>query len=140
MELVERKIIDPLEEKATIQKGAGVLNYFTTLRHISPGPLSGGACRSLLFPETEDLGYELVLCQLDIALRKILWEEDGSLCLLDWASVGYYPRLFEFCMQWIIEGKDGSFNSLLLEYLLPADPKGLNASPQKHPLLSLLRT
>lgn len=162
MELMEGKIIDPLEEKAAIQKVAGVLNYFATLRHTSPGPLSGGACRSLLFPETEDLvfndsqemekwfnsrlfphnpklilqGCELILCHLDIAPRNILWQEDGSLCLLDWASVGYYPRLFEFGMQWIIEGKDGSFNSLLLESM---DPLSSHEMAQKEAILCAWR-
>lgn len=60
-------------------------------------------------------GRELVLCHLNIAPRNILWQENGSFCLIDWASAGYYPRLFEFCAQWIIEGKDGHFNSLLLK-------------------------
>ncbi|KIW11717.1 hypothetical protein PV08_11019 [Exophiala spinifera] len=62
---------------------------------------------------------KLVLCHLDIAPRNLLWQEDGSLCLLDWASAGYCPRLFEFCAQWIIEGKDGSFNSILLNSMNP---------------------
>ena len=44
---------------------------------------------------------ELVFCHLDIAPRNLLRQEDGSLCLIDWASAGYYPRLFEFGMQWI---------------------------------------
>jgi hypothetical protein len=51
--------------------------------------------------------------RIDIAPRNILWQEDGSLCLVDWASAGYYPRIFEFCAQWIIEGKEGKFNKLL---------------------------
>ncbi|KAJ5882714.1 kinase-like protein [Penicillium subrubescens] len=145
MEYIEGKVIDPLEDINAIEKVAGVLDYFATLRHDIPGPLSGGICRGLLFPETEDLvfdsinemekwfnsrlfahnpkltfqGCELVLCHLDIAPRNILWQEDGSLCLIDWASAGYYPRLFEFCAQWIIEGKDGGFNSLLLKSMNP---------------------
>jgi len=53
--------------------------------------------------------------RIDIAPRNILWQEDGSLCLVDWASAGYYPRIFEFCAQWIIEGKEGKFNKLLLD-------------------------
>ena len=58
-----------------------------------------------------------MLCHLDIAPRNILWLEDGSLCLIDWASAGYYPRLFEFCAQWVVEGKDGNFNYLLLKLM-----------------------
>lgn len=63
-------------------------------------------------------GCEPVLRHIDIAPRNIL-QEDGSLCLVDWASAGYYPRLSEFCAQWIIEGKDGNFNSLLLKSMAP---------------------
>lgn len=60
-----------------------------------------------------------MLCHLDIAPRNIIWQEDGSLCLIDWVSSGFYLRLFEFCIQWIFDGKDGSFNSLLLESVDP---------------------
>jgi thiamine kinase-like enzyme len=62
---------------------------------------------------------ELVFCHLDIAPRNILWQEDRTLCLVDWASAGFYPRLFEFCVQWIFEGNDGNFNSLLLTSMNP---------------------
>lgn len=144
MEYINGKIIDPLEDKSAIEKVARVLDHFATLQqHNVPGPLSGGPCRGLLFPDTEDLvfnnldgmekwfnsrlfahnpklnlqGCELVFCHLDIAPRNLLWQEDGSLCLVDWASTGYYPRLFEFSAQWIIQGKDGVFNSLLLEFM-----------------------
>ncbi|PLB48820.1 kinase-like protein [Aspergillus steynii IBT 23096] len=150
MEFIDGKIIDPLADKSAIEKVVTVLDHFSTLRHGTPGPLAGGPCRGLLFPETEDVvfdsvdgmerwfnsrlfahnptlnlqGFELVLCHLDIAPRNILWLEDGSLCLVDWASAGYYPRLFEFCAQWIIEGKDGNFNSLLLKSMHPLpDPE-----------------
>ncbi|KAJ6088011.1 hypothetical protein N7467_006925 [Penicillium canescens] len=145
MEYIEGKVIDPLEDINAIEKVAGVVDYFATFRHDIPGPLFGGTCRGLLFPETKDLvfdsldeiekwfnswlfaynpklnfqGCELVLCYLDIAPRNILYQEDGSLCLINWASARYYPRLFEFCAQWIIEGKDGEFNSLLLKSMNP---------------------
>ncbi|KAJ5950730.1 kinase-like protein [Penicillium vulpinum] len=161
MEFIEGKIVDILDETA-IQKVAGVLNYFTTLRHTSPGSLSGGPCRGLIFPDTEDLvfnsshemeewfnsrlfahnpklilqGCELVFCHLDIAPRNIIWQEDGSICLIDWASAGYYPKLFEVCMQWIIEGKDGNFNSLLLESM---DPLSSHEMAQKESILCAWR-
>ncbi|KAJ5225231.1 kinase-like protein [Penicillium chermesinum] len=145
MELINGKVIDPLEELGAVEKVAGVLDYFATLQRATPGSLCKGPCRGLLFPDTEDLvfkspdemekwfnsrllshnpklsfqGCDFVLCHLDLAPRNILWQEDGSLCLIDWASAGYYPRLFEFCVQWIIEGKDGRFNSLLLAKMNP---------------------
>ena len=162
MEFVKGKIIDPLEDRPAVKKVAGVLDYFATLRNSTPGSLCGGFCHGLLFPETEDLafnsldgmekwfnsrlfahnpkltlqGCELVLCHLDIAPRNILWQEDGSLCLIDWASAGYYPRLFEFCAQWIIEGKDGTFNSLILESMNPLPDQEI---AQKESFLSAWR-
>jgi thiamine kinase-like enzyme len=145
MEFIRGKVIDPLEDLTAIEKIAGVLNHFATLENPNLGSLCGGSCRGRLSPETEDLRFDgledmekwlnsrlfehqpklslrncnLVLCHLDIAPRNFLWLEDGSLCLVDWASAGYYPRLFEFCAQWIIEGKDGAFHSLLLSSLNP---------------------
>ncbi|CAG7935128.1 unnamed protein product [Penicillium nalgiovense] len=127
MEFIEGKIIDPLDDISAIQRIARVLDHFATLRHNVPGSLYEGPCRGILFPDTEDWAFdsldamekrfnsrlfvhnptltlqdcELVFCLLDIAPRNILWQEDGTLCLVDWASAGFYPRLFEFCVQWI---------------------------------------
>lgn len=151
MEFIEGKAIEPLEDISAIEKVACLFDYFATFRHNIPGSLCGGFCRGLLFPETEDLvfdsmngmeewfnsrlfahnpnltlqGCEFVFCHFDIAPRNILWQEDGSLCLVDWASSGYYPRLFEFCSQWIIEGKYGSFSSLLLSSKKPLSDQGM---------------
>jgi thiamine kinase-like enzyme len=84
-----------------------------------------------------------VFCHLDIAPRNILWQEDGTLCIVDWASAGFYPRLFEFCVQWIVKGKDGNFNSLLLESMNPLSSQEMEqkeamlcawANIQRHPL------
>ena len=58
--------------------------------------------------------YTLGICHLDVAPRNILWLEDGSICLLDWKSAGFYPRLLEVCMQRINVEMDGHFNELLL--------------------------
>ncbi|KAJ6087771.1 kinase-like protein [Penicillium canescens] len=68
-------------------------------------------------PKLNLQGYELVSCHLDIVPRNILWLEDGSMCLVDWASAGYYPRLFEFCMQRTFDRIDGNFHSLLLKLM-----------------------
>lgn len=158
MEFIEGKVIDPLEDVGAIQRVASVLNYFATLRYNVPGSLHGGVCQGVLFPENETLafdsvegmekwfnsrlfahnpklslqGCEIVLCHLDIAPRNILWQEDGSLCLLDWASAGYFPRLFEFCVQWIVDGKDGCFNSVLLSSMNPLSDQEMT---QKEPML-----
>ncbi|KAJ5544173.1 kinase-like protein [Penicillium frequentans] len=162
MEFIDGKVIDPLEDVNSIQRVASVLNYFSTLRYNVPGSLYGSPCRGLLFPETEDLVFDsldametwfnsrlfahnpkltlrdhkLVLCHLDIAPRNILWQEDGSLCLIDWASAGFYPRIFEFCVQWIFDGKDGNFNSLLLKSMNPLLDQEM---AQKEPILCAWR-
>ncbi|CAG7952470.1 unnamed protein product [Penicillium salamii] len=83
-------------------------------------------------PNLDLQSCDLVLCHLDIAPRNIIWQEDGSLCLIDWASAGFYPRLFEFCMQWILDGKDGTFNSLVLESV---DPLSDHEMAQKEAML-----
>lgn len=54
---------------------------------------------SRLFPGDGKVHFDptpLVLCQLDIAPRNIIWLDDGRVCLLDWVSAGFYPRLLEF--------------------------------------------
>jgi hypothetical protein len=149
MEYIDGRIIDPLEDATSISKIACVLDYFATLHGHIPGALNGGPSRGLVFPDTESLifsntqsmeewfnsrlfehqpklslrGCELVLCHLDIAPRNILWLDNDDICLVDWASAGYYPRLFEFCTQWIMQGRDGKFNALLVDSMqsLPED-------------------
>ncbi|KAJ5699380.1 hypothetical protein N7536_002393 [Penicillium majusculum] len=37
----------------------------------------------------------LVLCHGDICRRNIILADDGSICFLDWAYSGFYPRSFE---------------------------------------------
>lgn len=134
MEHIHGVIIDPLEESTLIQRIAKIISYFETLRSTIPGSLGGGYTRGLLFSDAEDLrfestntlqawfnsrlhahqsqlslrNFELVLCHLDIAPRNIIWQDDGSVCLLDWASAGFYPRIFEFCAQSIVEGRGKS--------------------------------
>lgn len=61
--------------------------------------------------------YPLVFCHLDIAPRNILVLEDNSLCLIDWNSGGFYPRLFERTgIDINIRGVD-SWNTKLLKLL-----------------------
>lgn len=130
IEFIDGKIIDLLEDVSAIKKVAGTLDYLALFRSTVPSPLCGGLSRGFFWPDSEDLafdsldamekwlnsrllpndpqlplsGCELVLCHLDMAPRNILCQDDGSICLLDWESAGYYPRLFEFCIQWILEG------------------------------------
>lgn len=57
-EFLKGKVIDPLEDAGAIQRVASVVNYLVTFKHNVPGSLYGGACRGLLFPETEDLIFD----------------------------------------------------------------------------------
>lgn len=38
--------------------------------------------------------HPLVLCHSDICPRNIILADDGSICFLDWAYSGFYPRFF----------------------------------------------
>lgn len=119
-----------------------VLKHFEQIRCDKPGPFHGGLAygqlwldesiapstisdveeyynkRQLkLLPKLNLANYPIVLCHLDIAPRNILVLEDKSLCLVDWATAGFYPRLFERCtLKLNIREKD-DWNAKLLERL-----------------------
>lgn len=120
-----------------------VLNYFEQVQHDKPGPFGGGLAYGQLWLDYESIApatisdieeyynkrqlkelpnlqlkdYPLVFCHLDIAPRNILVLEDGSLCLIDWASAGFYPRLFERCALRLGIKNEGDWNAKLLELL-----------------------
>lgn len=146
MEFVEGKIIDPLDDQRLIDKLVRILDHFSTITSDVPGPLSRGPCAGLLWPDAEEpstfeskqemetwfnnrlfpgegsMTFEhsdLVLCHLDIAPRNIIWKPDGEICLLDWESAGFYPRLFEFWPLWNLGEKEGVFNGMLLNSMRP---------------------
>lgn len=90
----------------------------------NPGPVGGGRSRGLIYDEETDesdltfatmadmqdylntrirwrhvdlTGTRLVFSHCDIAPRNIIFAEgDNELCIIDWASGGYYPRYFEY--------------------------------------------
>jgi hypothetical protein len=142
MDFVEGEVLESLENPIRVKTVAGILDHLASFRRNVPGPLNYGPPYGLLFfpdegevhfTDVKDLeqwwncrllpeesatklqGLELVLCHLDVAPRNILWGDGEAPCLIDWASAGYYPRVFEFCIQLIMEGKDGRFNRLLLD-------------------------
>lgn len=143
MEYIKGQILTPLEDQRLIRRVARVLEHLAELSCRVPGPLRSGVPRGLLWPENEDLSFvnildveryfnsrlakssprldfaqcSVVLCHLDVAPRNILWQEDGTICLLDWECAGFYPRILEVCAQRIIFGMDGEFNRILLEYM-----------------------
>lgn len=56
----------------------------------------------------------LVLCHLDLAPQNNIRLDNGSLCLLDWASAGFYPRFFEVCKLKIIEYSNENYELNLI--------------------------
>lgn len=124
MEYIKGQILTPLEDQRLIRRVARVLEHLAELSCRVPGPLRSGVPRGLLWPENEDLSFVNILdveryfnSRLDVAPRNILWQEDGTICLLDWECAGFYPRILEVCAQRIIFGMDGEFNRILLEYM-----------------------
>ncbi|KAF1360754.1 kinase-like protein [Lizonia empirigonia] len=123
MEFIDGEPLNSTEDLSTCEKIVKALAHFSRIQSHQPGPLGGGIARGLLWTEgdfisptcTHDIenyfntrqlkrhqkleldGQQLILCHLDIAPRNILKLENGSLCLIDWASAGYYPRSFEIC-------------------------------------------
>jgi serine/threonine protein kinase len=125
---------------------ARILEYFSSIYHHIPGPLAGvGASRGMFWEDdyptlsskddVEDwintrLEYSkqkacfeksrLVLSHLDLAPRNILCVPGGSICLLDWASAGFYPVAFEVAMLRLMPPRnevDKKFNNALLNGL-----------------------
>lgn len=59
-----------------------------------------------------------------VAPRNFILLQDGSLCLLDWTSAGFYPRFFESCVLWITRGMRGSVSSDVLKQAKAIDGRG----------------
>lgn len=127
MDFIEGEIINALSDDH-FQRLANVLEHFTSITDTAPGSLGGGPSMGLLWPDTNDLTIKsikeverwfnsrlprqdkvhfepspFVLCHLDICPRNIIWLDNGRVCLLDWASAGFYPRLLEFASQFYQE-------------------------------------
>lgn len=122
---------------------AKVLKHFEQVRSDKPGPFHGGLAYGPLWLDYDSIApatisdiehyynerqlerslklnltkYPLVFCHLDIAPRNILVSEDESLCLIDWATAGFYPRLFErVVLRLNIKQKD-DWNARLIDQL-----------------------
>lgn len=143
------KVTDPFPYAARF---ATVLSHFSQIQSSKPGPLMGGFAQGILWQvgsiaptsieEIENYyntkqfkfgsskiqlkSYPLILCHLDISPRNILILVDASLCLLDWATAGFYPRIFERCtIQLNIRGKN-HWNTRLLELIETLDTEENN--------------
>lgn len=109
----------PPSDPLSAEKVVDVLKVFAKISGETPGSLNGGPCRGLLWSEyhnfkPENIGdvekyfsgkleddseiklhpYPLTLCHGDLAERNIKICAN-QLCILDWASAGFYPKLFE---------------------------------------------
>lgn len=118
MEHIHGEEIEP-SDPASVKKVVEMLRVFATIRGEKPGSICGGPSRGLLWSEYHDFKpesigdledhfsarikegsrialhpYPLTLCHGDLAKRNIKICEN-QLCLLDWASAGFYPKLFE---------------------------------------------
>ena len=115
------------EQLGLVPRVAAALNEVNSIRHTVPGPISGGEAHGCLWSEygsgtafsdirhlesylNERLAYfeksihlreeDLCLCHLDVTPRNFMIDLQGRLCLLDWASAGFFPRYFEI---WSLE-------------------------------------
>lgn len=141
MDIVKGEMIDSISEHH-VEKIASVLQHFSSITANRPGSLSGGPSTGILWPDTNDLTItdvsqieewfnsrlfegqgrvtfqpcDLVLCHLDIVPRNIIWTGNDNICLLDWASAGLYPRIFEYISQCV---KEEAFNSMVIRTMGP---------------------
>ncbi|CAI6341875.1 unnamed protein product [Periconia digitata] len=149
MEYMRGTVLGNLTDPCRIEKVGKALEHFSSFQSPDPGPLGGGISRDLLWSEGTTTEYslcastkrlehwfnrrikhenltisfqecEFVLCHLDIAPRNIVWlHNDDSLCIVDWASAGYYPRIFEWCLLDIFLGRDGGFQGMVKKTMEP---------------------
>jgi thiamine kinase-like enzyme len=147
MEYMNGKELSTVEDPDIFLKPmVEVLKYFEQIRCDTPGAFHGGLPTGQLWldyvyfvPTTiSDIeeyyntrhlkhlsqqsklnlqNYPLVFCHLDLAPRNILVLENGSLCLVDWASAGFFPRLFERCVLGINIRGMNSWNAKLLKLM-----------------------
>lgn len=143
MEYIHGDISNSITSKQ-IDQIVRILSHFSNVQCQRPGPLlQPGVSRGLLWEENgkptfetvEEMErwlnfrikgvrpklvlkeYPLVLCHLDLALRNIVWLEDGSVCILDWAAAGFYPRFFEICLLKIMAGDCEGYETTLINRL-----------------------
>jgi aminoglycoside phosphotransferase (APT) family kinase protein len=133
------------EDSDILPRIVKALNALHSIPGEYPGPISGGEAQGSLwseygsgtsFREIRDLEFYLnerlmyfgtaiqvkegglCLCHMDTAPRNFMIDLEGRLCLLDWATAGFYPRYFEL---WSIEfGQHvmgDNFGISLLRYL-----------------------
>ncbi|KAJ9622148.1 hypothetical protein H2204_011655 [Knufia peltigerae] len=125
MDYMEGEQKDAVNTTDQVRDMSRILQHLASHKSQKPGPLGGGPSSCLLFRASDDATFasvedleawfnmrlfdragqvsfqqmELVLCHLDLFPRNILWLDGQPPCVLDWATAGFYPRLFERCSQ-----------------------------------------
>ena len=123
MEFIDGEPLHDFDDPDICAAIARALYHFANIQSAQPGPLGAGpprgilwtACNSVSLSNIVDVenhyntrqlkrhrklslqSFSLSLCHLDLVPRNVLLLKDGPLCLLDWASAGFYPRFFEIC-------------------------------------------
>ncbi|KIW81698.1 hypothetical protein Z517_04724 [Fonsecaea pedrosoi CBS 271.37] len=123
---------------------SAILDHFASIKSSNPGSLGGGPLTALLFGESEPPTFrtiqeleawlneilldpgsrvtladsDLVLCHLDLFLRNILWAQGQPPCVLDWATAGFFPRMFERCSH-LIKPEPASWQVVLNVQISP---------------------
>ena len=122
----------------------GIIKHLATFKRDIPGPVDCSSPSGLLFESAADItpafnsileledwwdlrlcgkstlsirNLPLVFCHLDIAPRNIIWQANGIPALIDWASAGYFPHFFEYCLQKVMGGDQPMFAVRLAELL-----------------------
>ncbi|KAJ5817823.1 hypothetical protein N7447_007831 [Penicillium robsamsonii] len=108
-DFIRGKTIDHLPD-SHIQRLANVLEHFRSITADSAGSLGGDTnnltisnvqqveewFNSRLFPDNGKVQFDTSLSVLFPPPRNVIWLDDDRICLLDWASAGFYPRPLEF--------------------------------------------
>jgi serine/threonine protein kinase len=142
MEYIHGETLEKLSRNQ-VQQIAQVISHFSAIHCQIPGPLGGGRSHGAIWEESGNpefksvrqmeawlnhrlpnecaklalAKYPLIICHLDLAPRNMIWPWDNSpVCLLDWASAGFYPRFFEVCALKLIDGSN--FGQELIESLV----------------------
>ncbi|KAK6498906.1 hypothetical protein TWF481_011476 [Arthrobotrys musiformis] len=139
MEYIDAIPILDSEYDDLAERVADVLKHLHSISGKIPGSLGGGISRGFLWesdfpnfrtidqleiwvnrrvkthPKVSFKDRDLVLCHPDVVPRNILRKSDGSICLVDWESAGYYPRCFEAAAMRLVNTATTRFENLLLE-------------------------
>ncbi|KAI9893570.1 MAG: hypothetical protein M1814_006366 [Vezdaea aestivalis] len=144
MELVEGHNLASLDlqDKVDIATKVGnALKHMATHIRKVPGPVGGGEPQGYLWSEygpgtsfstsaemeswfndklkapwgqIQLQKADLQFCHLDLARRNLILRPDGSISLLDWASAGFYPKIFEVWCLRMLPFSDNDFASNIL--------------------------